>query len=127
MNLGPLAHAIASGLEELVEHVVLVGRQDQMPNGQTHLARDMTGEDVAEVPGRHSERHWFADLAYHGEICFEVVDRLRDHAGPIDRVDRADAVARLEACVAAYAFDDVLAIIEHATDANVEDVGILQR
>ena len=49
------ARPVAAGAEELVEHVVLVGREDQPADRQPHLARDVAGEDVAEVAGRHRE------------------------------------------------------------------------
>ena len=51
------ARPVATGAEELVEHVVLVGREDQARDRQAHLARDVAGEDVAEVAGRDGELH----------------------------------------------------------------------
>src|SRR3954466_8330218 len=54
-----LAGAVLAGPEEPVEDIVLVARQDQFPYGQTHLAGDMTGIDVAEVARGNGERHLF--------------------------------------------------------------------
>ena len=52
-----VARPVAAGAEELVEHVVLVGGEDQPADRQAHLARDVAGEDVAEVARGHRERH----------------------------------------------------------------------
>ena len=62
-----------------------------------------------------------------GEIALEVVDDLRSNASPVDRVDRADAISLLERGIGADGLDHVLAIVEHAADRNVEDVGIGDR
>ena len=57
VRLGGAAHAVGAGAEELVEHVVLVGREHQALDRQAHHARDVAGADVAEVAGRHGEAH----------------------------------------------------------------------
>ncbi len=61
------------------------------------------------------------------EVAAEVVDDLRDDARPVDRVDGADRVARLEGGVAADRLDDVLAVVEDAVDREVVDVRVRQR
>ena len=127
LHLGARAHAVAAGAEELVQHVVLVGGEDQLVDRQAHLPRDVAGEDVAEVAGGHGEGHRLADLLRHGEIALEVVHHLRHDARPVDRVDRADAIARLERRIVADRLDDVLAVVEHAAHGDVEDVRVLQR
>src|SRR5436190_16633755 len=53
LRAGP--HPIAASSEELVEDVILVGRQDQAPDRQTHLASDVSGKDIPEVAGRYAE------------------------------------------------------------------------
>ena len=118
---------IAARAEEFVEHVVLVGREDQPPDRQPHLPRDMTGEDVAEIAGRHREVDRRLRRSRDREIALEVVDDLRGDARPVDRVDGADRVARLEFRVGADRLDDVLAIVEHALDREIVDVGIGER
>ena len=127
VRLGERARTIASGAEELVEHVVLVGREDQPADRQPHLLRDVAGEDVAEVAGRHGEIDRRADRRRHREIALEIVDDLRRHARPVDRVDGADRMAALEPGVAADRLDDVLAFVEHAVDREIVDVGIGER
>ena len=58
-----VAHAIATGLEELVEHVVLVGGEDQLVDRQPHLPRDVAREDVAEIARRHRKADLLAVVA----------------------------------------------------------------
>ena len=96
MRLRRRARAVAAGAEELVEHVVLVGREDQPADRQAHLARDVAREDVAEVARRHGEVDDLVVAARRREIAREVIDDLRRDARPVDRVDGADRVARLE-------------------------------
>jgi hypothetical protein len=55
VHLGGLAHAVAAGAEELVEHVVLVGRDDELADRQAPLLRDEARVDVAEVARGHGE------------------------------------------------------------------------
>ncbi len=62
-----------------------------------------------------------------GEITLEVVHDLRRDARPVDRVDRADAIFALELGIAADGLDHVLAIVEHAFDGDVENIGVGQR
>src|SRR5207237_4154250 len=40
---------VAAAPEKLVEHVVLVGRNDQAADWKPHLSGDVTGEHVAEI------------------------------------------------------------------------------
>ena len=121
------ARPIASGAEELVEHVVLVGREDQPADRQAHLARDMSGEDVAEIAGGHGEIDRSAVRFRRGEIAAEIVDDLGGDARPVDRIDRADPVAGLECGIGGHRLDDVLAVVEHPVDRDVVDVGVRQR
>ena len=127
MRLGCAADAVAPGAEELVEHVVLVGGEDQAPDRQAHLARNVAGENVAEVARRHGEGDFFAFVLRRREVALEVVDDLRRDARPVDRVDGPEPVARLERRVAGDRLDDVLAVVEHALDRDVEDVGVGER
>mmetsp|Transcript_6754 Transcript_6754/g.28334 ORF Transcript_6754/g.28334 Transcript_6754/m.28334 type:complete len:477 (-) Transcript_6754:1036-2466(-) len=126
VRVGGAARAIGAGAEELVEHVVLVGGHHQLGNRQAHLPRHMAGADVAEVAARHREAD-LLDIALRGlEVAGEVVDDLGQQTRPVDRVDRADAVLALEGQVVGHRLDDVLAIVKHALDGEVVDVGVLQ-
>jgi hypothetical protein len=51
---------------------------------------------------------------------------LGDDPCPVDRVDRADLLRGLVRQVVGHRFHDVLAVVEHALDGDVEDVLILQ-
>jgi hypothetical protein len=84
----------------------------------------VAGADVAEVARGHGEGDLFVVGAGGGEIALEVVHDLCGDARPVDRVDRADLVARLEGGVVGDRLHDVLAVVEHAADGDVEDVGI---
>src|SRR4029434_4428149 len=99
---------------EFVEHVVLISREYEAADRQTHRSRDVTGEDVAEVAGRHGEIDEFADALRDSEITLEVIHDLRRDARPVDRVHRAEAMARLEFRIAGNRLHQVLAIVEHA-------------
>ena len=91
------ARAVAPGAEEFVER-----RRSRWSRGSgggsaapsaraTCPARMLPKlpDGTAKSTGSPSRRR-------HGEIAAEVVDDLRGDARPVDRVDRADAVARLE-------------------------------
>ena len=126
-RLGGAPRPVAPGPEELVEHVVLVGREDQPADRQPHLARDVPGEDVAEIARRHREVDRLAVRLRHRAIAAEIVDDLRGDARPVDRIDGADRVARLERGVGGDRLHDVLAVVEHALDRDVVDVGVGER
>src|SRR5690606_40989939 len=113
--------------EELFKHVVLVGGQHQPAYGQAHLPGDVSGQDVAEIARRHTEGHTLAAACGGAQPAPEVVHDLGRNTGPIDRVDRAYVMARLEIQIARQCFHDVLAFVEYTVDGDVVDVFILQR
>ena len=59
VGLGGGAHAVGAGAEEFVQHVVFIGGQHQLADGQAHHAGDMAGTDVAEVARGHGKVHEF--------------------------------------------------------------------
>ena len=125
------AHSVNAGGEELVEHVVFVGDDDEAVDGHTHGAGDVPGADIAEVAGGHGEAD-FSGVALGGVNLFgeadpaaDVVDDLGHESRPVDGVDGADAPGALELEVAADVFDNVLAVIEDAVNGHVDDVGVL--
>ena len=121
------ARPVDAGAEKFVEHVILVGGENQPADRQAHHPRDMTGADVAEVPRGHGERHLFRVIFGRREIAFEVIDNLGKDTRPVDRVDRANLVLCLEGGVVGDGLDDVLAVVEHAFDGDVENVRVGQR
>ena len=57
----------------------------------------------------------------------DVVDDLRDHPCPVDRVNRANRPARLERGIVGDRFNQVLTGIKYTIDCHVDDVVIEQR
>ena len=89
----------------------------------------MASANVTEVARRYRERHLAVlarPTARRSEVALEVVDDLRHDTGPVDRIDRADLVARLVSVIVRHRLDDVLCVVEHAFHREVEDVRILQ-
>ncbi|MCO7519471.1 hypothetical protein NJG22_19915 [Pseudomonas sp. VA159-2] len=106
---------------EAVQDVVAVGRDHQLADRQAHVARQVAGEDIAEVAGRHRERHR-AGRATQLQGRVEVVDDLGHDPRPVDRVDRHQAGALEERLVGEAGLDHLLAVVEVAFDGDVVDV-----
>ena len=116
---GVLVVVIAA--HEAVQDVVAIGSNDQLADRQAHIARQVTGEDVAEVAGGYRERHGARRAAeLQGRV--EVVDDLRHDARPVDRVDRNQTGALEEALIGEAGLDHLLAVVEVTFDGNVMDV-----
>ena len=106
---------------EAVQDVVAVGGHDQLVDRQAHVARQVAGEDVAEVAGRHREGHRTGRRAQlDGGV--EVVDDLGHDPRPVDRVDRHQTGALEETLVGEAGLDHLLAVVEVAVDGDVVDV-----
>ncbi|MPM57065.1 hypothetical protein SDC9_103883 [bioreactor metagenome] len=125
-DLAGRTHPVAAGGEELVQHVVLVGGQDERVDRQSHLAGDVARADVAEVAGGHREADPLIVLRRHPQPQCYVVDHLRRQPRPVDRVDRTDVILRLEFGVGVDGLDGVLAVVEDTVERDVVNVGILQ-
>src|SRR5699024_7745401 len=84
------AGVVHAGGEELGEHVVFVGRADQLAHGQAHLLCVPAGQDVAEVAGGHAEVRLLPRLERAGThqlaVSVEVVDDLGHKAAPVDGI-----------------------------------------
>ena len=126
IRLGRLAHPVHAGAEKFVQHIVLVGGGDQLVDRQTHHARNVAGADVAEIAGRHGKRYLLRILGRRQQIAAEVIHHLRHYAGPVDRIDGADLLARLEFQIVGNRLDHILTIVEHALNGDIEDVRVLQ-
>ena len=126
IRLGRLAHAVDARAEKFVEHVVFIRRRHQFRDRQAHHAGDMAGADIAEVARRHRERHFLLVAGGRRQVAAEVVHDLRHDARPVDGVDGADLLLRLERQVVRHGLDHILAIVEHAFDGDVIDVRVLQ-
>ncbi len=122
---------INAGVKEIGEHTVFVRRADKAVNRQTHLARIVGGEDIAEVSGRDDEVNLIARLdsavSYHVAVGGEIIDDLRHEATPVDGVRGGESHAVLGELLAylfvgEYRLDSGLCIVEVAlyrADGNV--------
>ena len=97
-----------------------------MLDRQPHLAGDVTGADIAEITGWHTERDLLVVRLGGQEIALEVIDDLGCDTRPVDRIDRADLVLLLEGGIVGNCLHDVLRVVKHATHGDVENVRVLQ-
>ena len=126
MRVGAAAHAVHTGAEELVQHIVFIGGDHQAVNRQAHHAGHMAGTDIAEIARGHGKTDFFRILRGRLEIACEVVHHLRQQTRPIDRIHRANAVLALKSQVIRHGFDNVLAVVKHAFNGQVVDIFVLQ-
>src|ERR1700694_5231134 len=87
----------------------------------------MTRTHIAKITRGNGKRNPLTVGTRNREVGLEVVDQLRQKPRPVDRIDRAYSVLRLEPQIVAHCLDDILAIVEHAADGNVVDIWIAQR
>src|SRR5690606_32790390 len=128
MRLCRAARPIHTCTEELFQYVVLVGREYQATNRQTHFTGNMAGKNIAEIAGWHTERDFAGTALVRGsQPAPEVIDYLRGDARPVDGVDRTQAIRLFEFEVARQRLHDVLTVVEHALHRDIVDIGILQR
>lgn len=83
--------SIVTRLEKYMEHIVLIGRDIDLFDRESHLHRIVSGECISEIPRRHRERNLFSDL-YRSElkefrIGTKIVHRLCEDTGNVDRVE----------------------------------------
>ena len=126
MGVFAVTWAVCAGFEKFVQYVVFIGGNNQAVDRQAHLAGDMAGADIAKVAAWYAEADFFVIARSGVEITGKVVHDLGDNAAPVDGVDCADVVFGFEFGIVLYGFDDVLAVVKHAFNSDVVDVGILQ-
>ena len=127
LHLGRGTWPVTSAAEKLVQHVIFVGGQYQPAYRQAHHARNVAGKYVAKIARRHGERNLLRIVGCSGKIPLEVVNNLRRHTRPVDRVHRADVITGLEDFVVGYLLHDILTVVEHAGDRNIKDIGVSER
>ena len=127
---------VDAGGQEVSKNVVLVARDDELGDGQTHALGIVTGQDIAKVTGRYAELHGVASLDGAGakqlRIGGKVVDDLRHQAADVDGVGtrkyRAGGLQTLgKLLIGKDALDGTLGIVEVAADAADGDVIALLR
>ena len=131
-----VAVVLAVLLEEVGQHVVAVGRADELVHRQAHLLCDVSGEDVAEVAGRDADIDpvALADRAGldHVAVCGDIVRDLRRETAPVDGVRRGQHHAvpvelRTGLVVGEDALYCALCVVEVAVDGDNLDVRALLR
>src|ERR1700682_6423698 len=116
------ADTISAAPEKLVEHVVLVGGNDQPADRKPHPSGDVTGEHVAEIARWNGEGNLLIVISRCRKVALEVIHDLRRDARPIDGIDGAEVKPPLERRVGGYRLDDVLAVVEYAVDGDGGDI-----
>lgn len=119
---------VTAAAEETVEDIILVGGDDELVGGKTHLLSEPASEDITEVTGGND----YADLGVffvggrldQREVGVEVVGHLGEDTAPVDAVDSGDVVSGVEVLVGEEGLDDVLAVIEGALHSEVVHVGV---
>ena len=120
------ARAIDAGSKKFIQYIVFVSGKDKLADGQAHHARNVASADVTEITRRHRKCNLLIVGLRRGKVALEVIDDLRRHARPVDRIDRADFIFGLEGVIIGHRLDQILRLVKHATDGDVEDVWILQ-
>ena len=105
-RFGGAARAIDAGAEELVEHVVLVGGQDQLGHRQAHHAR-WPAQMLPKLPEGTQKATCSSLTAWPRSSPLEVIDDLRRDPAPVDRIDGTDLVPGLEGMVVGDGLHDV--------------------
>ena len=123
---------VDAGGEELLEHVVLIGGQNEAADRHPHGPGQEAGVDIAEVARGHAHVDAVAGAAplLHGvgdpQPGPHVVDGLRGDPADVDGVDGAQVMSGLELRVVAQRLDQRLAVVEDTAHRDVVDVGVLE-
>ena len=84
------ASVITAGADEISEHIVGIGRADQLRHRKSHPAGKLAGEDVAEVAGGHHKADLVAQRNPAGQhkvdIRLEIVRHLRCEPSKVDGI-----------------------------------------
>ena len=127
---------VNAALEEVGEHAVFIRSADKAADRQTHLARIVGGEDVAEISRRDDEvypvaRRYFA-LLEHIAVSGKIIDYLRHEAPPVNGVRGRKSHAVLGELfaylfVGEYRLDSGLCVVEVALYRADGDIAALLR
>ena len=116
---------IHTGLQELGQHVVLVGSAHKRPHGKAHALCEVPCKDVAKVSRRHDEIHRSAGLydacAPEIRVRFEIICHLRRKPADVDGVCARKAYALARELRKDF-FDAALRVVKiaaHRAHANV--------
>ena len=94
----PLA-VVGAGGEEVEEHIVAVGGDDELTYRQAQQFGVISGKHIAEITGGHHEVHLVAHIDHllFKQLCVsgEIIDDLRYETPHIDRIRRGKANMRV--------------------------------
>ena len=107
--------------EEAGEYVVAVGPDVKRGHRKPHACGGITGEDVAEIAGRHGEGDGTVGGAQ-SQSGAKVVDDLRSDPRPIDRIDCRQPVASAKVGIVEHRLHQILAIVEGTIDGDIVDI-----
>ena len=120
------ARLVAAARQRPGEDVVLVGRDHEAFDRQAHALGVISRQDIAEIAGRNGERHRPVGSAQ-SRGGDEVIDDLRQDAGPVDRVDAREAHLVAQRQIAEQLLHDALAVVERSFDRERMDVALADR
>ena len=115
--------AVLPALQRAVQDVVAIGGDHQPLHRQAHAPRDITREDVAEIARGHAEADGPPRRAQ-ADRGGEVIDHLRQHPRPVDRVDAGQPHPVAEGVVVEHVLQRRLAVVEIAVHRQRMHVGL---
>ena len=109
-----------------MQDVILVCRDHQLVDGQTHALGDVSGKHISEIACGNSKRHG-AVRGPQGNSRKEVIHHLSQHTCPVDRVHPCQRhfIAKRE--IVEHVFDPRLAGIEISVNSQCMHVGFGRR
>ena len=103
-----------------------IGGDDEAIDRQPHPFGVVAGQHVAEIAGRNGEGYRPLRRP-ESDRADEIVNNLRQDAGPIDGIDARQAHFVAEGEIAEQVLDDPLAVVEIALDRQRMDVRLTDR
>ena len=116
---------INAGTQEIRQHIVAVGRADQLPHRQAHALSVIRRQNIPEVAGGDAEIH----LVPHGDgsvphqiaVGRNIIDYLRQNSSPVNRVRGGQKIPpfvqlRPQGLIRKNALDTGLCIVKVADD-----------
>ena len=109
-----------------MQNVVLVRRDDEAVDRETHEFRRVAGENIAEISGGDRESNLSFGRAQR-QCRGEIVNDLRHNPGPIDGVHSAQAHFAAEIRIVEHVLDERLAVVEMTVNGNRMHIGVVRR
>ena len=87
---------ISARAEKPLQDVVFVGRNDELTHGESETFGIVSSEDITKVARWYNKLNLFALVRRELKVGGKVVDDLCEDSRPVDRVDGAETVGRVE-------------------------------